>query len=827
MSYTLNQTDGTVLLTIADGAVNSTYGVSFFGTNYEGWGERLNENFIQLLENFANSTEPASSLKGQIWYDSGTDVLKVYDGSDYVSLASFAAAASEPTGTVGRFWLDSTSDRLYVNNGTAFKAVTPSVITFTGDVTGSGSMDPDTGEYAIELTSGVAATTSFNTFAVSGQSSIVAETASDTFTFAAGSGVVLTTDAATDSLTIAADSSTLMLLAGVQTVSGNKTFSGSITSTGGFFLGGSNKAIYVDNAPSANTGIRYSGGQWELTNDGSNWYAIATGTGAPNTATYLTLGTNSTLTSERVLTAGTGINFTDGGAGSTLTVTNSGVTSAVAGTGISVSGATGAVTITNSGVTSFNGSTGAITYNSFGTVAVSGQSNVVADAANDTLTLVAGTGITLTTNAAGDSITITNSIVDTNTTYSISAESDASGAKLRLTGSNSTTDDVVFVAGSGITVTQTDTSTITIGTSGTSGLTAAYTSITDGTNTATASGSDTIKFRAGTGVTATVTSNDATHGDNVLISVQDGSTSQKGLVQLTDSTSSTSTSLAATANLANTKLPLSGGTMTGALTVDNSTASSNTVTGAVVVTGGVGIGGALNVGGNLVISGNFTVNGTTTTVNSTTTTLDDPIITLGGDTAPVSDDNKDRGVEFRWYNATGPKVGFFGHDDSTGRFTYIPEATNSSEVFSGTVGDAEFGVVYATATSARYADLAERYEADSFYEPGTVLVVGGEKEVTACDSYGAANLAGIVSTKPAYLMNSGAGSDITHPAIALKGRVPCKVHGAVKKGDLLTTSSYRGHAEAVRSDSPFPQAIVGIALEDNLGGAAVIEVMVK
>ena len=55
MSYTLNKTDGTVLLTIADGAVNSTYGVSFFGTNYSGWGERLNENFIQLLENFART----------------------------------------------------------------------------------------------------------------------------------------------------------------------------------------------------------------------------------------------------------------------------------------------------------------------------------------------------------------------------------------------------------------------------------------------------------------------------------------------------------------------------------------------------------------------------------------------------------------------------------------------------------------------------------------------------------------------------------------------------------------------------------------------------
>ena len=96
--------------------------------------------------------------------------------------------------------------------------------------------------------------------------------------------------------------------------------------------------------------------------------------------------------------------------------------------------------------------------------------------------------------------------------------------------------------------------------------------------------------------------------------------------------------------------------------------------------------GALNVSGALTVTGNLTVNGTTTTVNSTTTTIDDPIITLGGDSAPGSDDNKDRGVEFRWHDGGNAKLGFFGFDDSTGKFTFIPDATNSSEVFSGTAG---------------------------------------------------------------------------------------------------------------------------------------------
>ena len=94
----------------------------------------------------------------------------------------------------------------------------------------------------------------------------------------------------------------------------------------------------------------------------------------------------------------------------------------------------------------------------------------------------------------------------------------------------------------------------------------------------------------------------------------------------------------------------------------------------------------LTTAGGLTVTGNLTVNGTTTTVNSTTTTVDDPVFTIGGDSAPGSDDNKDRGIEFRYHTGSGAKVGFFGYDDSASKFTFIPDATNSSEVFSGSVG---------------------------------------------------------------------------------------------------------------------------------------------
>ena len=99
----------------------------------------------------------------------------------------------------------------------------------------------------------------------------------------------------------------------------------------------------------------------------------------------------------------------------------------------------------------------------------------------------------------------------------------------------------------------------------------------------------------------------------------------------------------------------------------------------------------ISVDGNATITGNLTVNGTTTTVNSTTVTLDDPLLTLGGDTAPTADDNLDRGVEFRWHDGTNAKLGFFGYDDSASYFTFIPDATNTSNVMSGTAGAAKFG----------------------------------------------------------------------------------------------------------------------------------------
>jgi len=92
------------------------------------------------------------------------------------------------------------------------------------------------------------------------------------------------------------------------------------------------------------------------------------------------------------------------------------------------------------------------------------------------------------------------------------------------------------------------------------------------------------------------------------------------------------------------------------------------------------------ISGDLTVTGDLVINGNTVTANVSTITVEDPIITLGGTTAPTVNDNKDRGVEFRWHNGTVAKVGFFGFDRSSQKFTFIPDATNTNEVFGGTKG---------------------------------------------------------------------------------------------------------------------------------------------
>lgn len=143
----------------------------------------------------------------------------------------------------------------------------------------------------------------------------------------------------------------------------------------------------------------------------------------------------------------------------------------------------------------------------------------------------------------------------------------------------------------------------------------------------------------------------------------------------------------------------------------------------------------------------------------------------------------------------------------------------------GNIGasDNKFGTIFGTASSAEYADLAEKYEADADYEAGTVLHFGGEKEVTMCDQEHCTKVAGVVSTAPAYRMNDGLEAEHT-AMVALQGRVPCKVKGPVAKGDMLVSA---GNGMAKAEAEPKVGAVIGKALENHEGDEGVIEVVVK
>ncbi len=273
-------------------------------------------------------------------------------------------------------------------------------------------------------------------------------------------------------------------------------------------------------------------------------------------------------------------------------------------------------------------------------------------------------------------------------------------------------------------------------------------------------------------------------------------------------------------------------------TLTNKTLTSPTITG---------------VSPTVTLTGAVTGSGTLTDLGSVsiaTTNTADPTITLAGDlsgsatltnlgsatlTATIVANSVALGTDTTGnYVATGAVsgVGLSGSSSSEGgTFTVTSNATSantaSTIVARDGSGDFSAGVVTATATTARYADLAEKYTSDVQYPPGTVVVLGGDAEVTRSTGPTSRAIAGIVSTDPAYLMNNELEGD-TVVDVALIGRVPCMVIGIINKGDLLVSSYRPGHACAwTNATNPPAGSIVGKAIENKTDeDPGVIEVLV-
>ena len=226
---------------------------------------------------------------------------------------------------------------------------------------------------------------------------------------------------------------------------------------------------------------------------------------------------------------------------------------------------------------------------------------------------------------------------------------------------------------------------------------------------------------------------------------------------------------------------------------------------------------------NLIVDGTLTVNGSTTTVDTTNILIEDPLMFLSSgatgsasvDAGMIVERGDDTNVGFIW-------------DETADQWAAINTTETGSTAGNVTISsyaNMRCDTLTGTATVAQYSDLAERYESDQMYTAGTVVCFGGNAEITQSTELYDSKVAGVISTNPAHLMNAQAGTNETHPAVALTGRVPCKVMGTVRKGDLMVTSAQPG--VAMSADERVPGTIIGKAIQNYTdSGIGVIEILV-
>jgi hypothetical protein len=243
---------------------------------------------------------------------------------------------------------------------------------------------------------------------------------------------------------------------------------------------------------------------------------------------------------------------------------------------------------------------------------------------------------------------------------------------------------------------------------------------------------------------------------------------------------------------------------TGFISTTQGDAATSTTTGAIRVVGGIGLSGNVFTTAN-VYSGNVI---TTSNITAGNISISRQIRATGGvdaTSAATGDIVVSGGMGLGgnvW--ATGNVIagqGFRGTALTTGASGTGGTITGNWTLTSG------------SKLEATYADLAERFEADQMYDAGTVVQFGGDKEITAVRDELSTDVFGVISDSAAYLMNAGAGSNATHPAVAISGRVPVKVVGKIKKHDRLVSAG-NGMARSANIDEIKPFTVIGRALED-------------
>jgi len=678
MAYTINLTDGSVFATITDGTYNQTSSVTLVGKNYAGYGEFLDENFIQMLENFSNTTAPTAPLTGQIWWDKTNGLLKIYNGTIFKTASFSTASATQPTSNVtGDLWYDTTNQQVKVYTGSSFIVVGPAYSSSQGT---TGAIP--------ETINDTSATPHYVTTLYSNSVRVA----------------IFSSDA---NFTAAAPVSTLF-----PTVYKGVTFSNATgTNMAGNLVSAANLVVTT----------------------GGTTRAIFTTTGA-NISGYGNVTGN--ITGGNILTAGQ-VSATGNVYGANFV----GNVISPAGSNVSTTGNVTAGNILTGGLVSATG--------------------------NVTGNYILGNGVSLT------------------------------GVITSVANINSGTSNVTVVSSGG---------NITVGIGGTANIAVFSTAGANITGYANVSGNVSANYYYGNGSTLSGISAAAS-----ATKIENGTSN----VQFTGSGGSATVNIGGTSNV---------------VVIDTTTVYANVANVQSIAKGGT------NAVGNIGSPTGYFNATYTSAVNAVTVSASGNITGanfIGNVIPPAGGSVSTTGNIIGGNVLTGGLISATGNitggnlNVSTGTIR-VGNIVNTNANAVGNIGSstAYFNQVFAQATTALYADVAERFAADEVLEAGTVVELGGIKEITKSLTELSENVFGVISTRAAYLMNGGAGENDTHPPVAMTGRVPVKVTGIVHKGDRLVSAG-AGIARAAQPGEATSFNVIGRSLVDKMtSGSGTIEAIV-
>jgi hypothetical protein len=833
MAYNLVKSDGTPLATIADGQTNTTAtSLTLVGKNFAGYGTFLNENFVKLLENFASANEPANPKAGQLWYQTSTRLLQVYNGNSWKSISGAQSVADEPTFKVsGDLWFDSVNQQLKVWSGAGWVVIGPSFTSTTGTSGAVADTVIDSSQFSHVVVK----------FFV--QNQLVAVLSKDS-TFQPAT-TIPGFPSIKPGLNLARGTSPELIF---YENANNAAFLGSLAANQ--YLTKDNALLTSKLVIRNNDGIELeepsgtvTNAQLNINNNNIQLVSLVRGNGfiirtKPDNAggafqTVLSVDKVTGLIS--VLndpTDPSGIstkNYVDNRDNATRTMLQNNVVAINSNVSVLAANTTvvyGNVRTIQSHLGFRKGGPGTQTDNQYTEMLINNNDSIVGNlfALWGNVQATAANVLTGTTGDGGPGGTNTSSMY-ANVRLLQGKTSSLENDALRRDGTLSITGDLR----PDITATRSLGTGSFRFTSGFINQVSLGSTLNDAANlpagtivnlrSVNATGSrgkfDPIQI-VGNPITLTgnIFFNDNVDGSptaNAALGVAgplrvQGTLSHQGDINSTGNnlydigTSGTKyRNIFVTTVNADTLSLGSGGL--------NSTAAATfgqlTVQGSVLPqadgTFDIGAVSPTNLRWRNVYAGTFN--------SSLYTSLTTTGITWGGSsqTADIGTSSiRFRDVFAQEFYGTGVEVrtnGIF----TTG--TAVDIGTNSNK-FKDVYATNFFG----TASAAKYADLAERFESDAEYSPGTLVRIGGEKEITIEQGICSADVLGVITTSPAYMMNSEAGDDSTHPGVAMTGRVPVRVLGAVNKGDRLVSGGSGCARKAYDSEVSW-NTVIGRALE--------------